>query len=213
MSPVEKILRFNRKFVKNKGYDLYRTTKLPDKKIAVLSCMDTRLTGLLPAALNFKNGDIKIIKNAGASVTHPFGSVMRSLVLAVYTLGVEEIFVVGHHDCGMQGLEPAAMIRKMLERGIPRDRIDMIRSCGVDLEGWLRGFDSVESSVLDTVYKIRNHPLMPPEINVVGLLMDPVTGKLDKIESPAETAADDNRQESKVKPGKSVGGSFSGNII
>jgi len=182
MSLVEKMLRFNKKFVEEKNYELYRTTKLPDKKIAILSCMDTRLTGLLPAALNLKNGDVKIIKNAGASVTHPFGSVMRSLVVAVYTLGVEEILVIGHHDCGMQGLEPENMLGKMLERGIPQERIDMIRSCGVDLDGWLRGFAGVGQAVLDTVGKIRHHPLIPDEINVAGFLMDPVTGKLDRIE-------------------------------
>lgn len=181
MSLVEKILRFNKKFVENKDYEAYRTTKLPDKKIAVLSCMDTRLTELLPAAQNFKNGGIKIIKNAGAMVTHPFGSVMRSLVVAVYTLGVEEILVIGHRDCGMRGLEPEALITKMTTRGIARETIDMIGSCGVDLGCWLRGFDSVELSVRDTVAKIRNHPLIPAEINVIGFLMDPVTGQLGKL--------------------------------
>lgn len=189
MSLVEKILRFNKKFVADREYESYRTTKLPNKKIAVLSCMDTRLTELLPAALNFKNGDIKIIKNAGALITHPFGSVMRSLVVAVHTLGVEEIFVIGHRDCGMQNLEPEAMIGKMTARGITRETIDMIRSCGVDLDGWLRGFGSVELSVLDTVGKIRNHPLIPAEINVLGFLMDPVTGRLNKLGPPEHPIA------------------------
>ena len=75
--------------------------------------MDTRLTELLPAALNFKNGDIKIIKNAGAVITHPFGSVMRSLLVAIYQLEIEEILIIGHYDCGMQGLEPSELIEKI----------------------------------------------------------------------------------------------------
>ena len=49
--------------------------------------MDTRLTELLPAALGIKNGDVKLIKNAGGVVMAPFGSVMRSLLVAVYELG------------------------------------------------------------------------------------------------------------------------------
>ena len=59
---IDELIRYNREFVKNKGYERYVTDKYPDKKIAILSCMDTRLTELLPAALGVRNGDVKIIK-------------------------------------------------------------------------------------------------------------------------------------------------------
>ena len=62
---IDNIIQYNKEFVANKGYQRYVTDKYPDKKLAVLSCMDTRLTELLPAALGLKNGDAKIIKNAG----------------------------------------------------------------------------------------------------------------------------------------------------
>ena len=62
---IDQIIDFNKSFVESKGYEKYLTDKYPDKKLAVLSCMDTRLTELLPAALGLKNGDAKIIKNAG----------------------------------------------------------------------------------------------------------------------------------------------------
>ena len=42
--------------------------------------MDTRLMELLPKALNLKNGDAKIVKNAGATIMHPFGSIIRSII-------------------------------------------------------------------------------------------------------------------------------------
>ena len=58
---IEDILEYNKRFVENKGYEKYITNKYPDKKIAILSCMDTRLTELLPAALGIKNGDVKMI--------------------------------------------------------------------------------------------------------------------------------------------------------
>ena len=45
---LDEILEFNKQFVANKGYEKYITNKYPDKKIAILSCMDTRLTELLP---------------------------------------------------------------------------------------------------------------------------------------------------------------------
>ena len=66
---LEEILAYNKKFVEDKGYEAYITNKYPDKKIAILSCMDTRLTALLPAALGIKNGDVKMIKNAGGVIS------------------------------------------------------------------------------------------------------------------------------------------------
>jgi len=63
---IEEIFEYNKKFVEEKEYKRYITNKFPDKKIAIVSCMDTRLIELLPAALGIKNGDAKIIKNAGS---------------------------------------------------------------------------------------------------------------------------------------------------
>lgn len=63
MSTIDEILAHNTTFVEEKGYLKYSTDKYPDKKPAIVSCMDTRLTELLPAALGLKNGDAKIIKN------------------------------------------------------------------------------------------------------------------------------------------------------
>lgn len=51
---IEEIIKYNEQFVANKGYEKYLTSKYPDKKLAILSCMDTRLTALLPAALGLK---------------------------------------------------------------------------------------------------------------------------------------------------------------
>ena len=51
---IKTILKYNNEFVANKGYEKFVTNKYPDKKIAILSCMDTRLTELLPAALGGK---------------------------------------------------------------------------------------------------------------------------------------------------------------
>ena len=182
ISHIDEILEFNKKFVANKQHETYSSTKYPNKKIAILSCMDTRLTELLPAALNFKNGDIKIIKNAGAVITHPFGSVMRSLLVAIYQLEIEEILIIGHYDCGMQGLEPAELIEKMQNRNIPKETLDLIGYSGIDINKWLKGFDNIEASVIETVNLIKKHPLVPKDIKVYGFIIDPTTGRLDKLD-------------------------------
>lgn len=100
---IQKILEYNKAFVKEEAYKPYITSKYPDKKLAILTCMDARLTALLPAALGIKNGDAKIIKNAGGVTTHPYGSVVRSLLVAILELGVEEIMVIGHTDWRRSG--------------------------------------------------------------------------------------------------------------
>ena len=143
--------------------------------------MDTRLVELLPAALGLKNGDVKIIKNAGGVVTNPFGSVIRSLLVAIIELGVEEVMVIGHTDCGVQHIDSDMMIHHMKERGIRQESIDLMKYCGVNFENWLSGFDTVEQSVTDTVDTIKHHPLMPQDIKIGGYVIDSVTGELHVI--------------------------------
>lgn len=181
MSELNNILEYNKNFVETGGYAEFLTNKYPERKLAILSCMDTRITELLSAALGLKNGDAKMIKNAGALVTHPWGSVMRSILVAVFELRVEEIMVVAHFDCGMRGLNPEKFLQTAENQGIPSDRINTLRDAGVDLDGWLTGFEDVEDSVRHTVSVIRRHPLMPAHIAVHGLVIHPNTGKLTVV--------------------------------
>lgn len=178
---IEEILKFNREFVEKKGYEPFATSKYPDKKIAIVTCMDTRLVQLLPAALGIKNGDVKIIKNAGGTITNPFDSTMRSILVAVYELGVNEIMVIGHTGCGVQGMNAEEMLHLMRDRGIDDEHISLMRHCGIDLDKWLHGFTDTSEAVAETVDLIRNHPLMPQDVRTAGYIMDSTTGLLTVI--------------------------------
>ncbi len=182
---IEEMLKFNREFVESKAYEKYHTSKYPDKKIAIVSCMDTRLVKLLPAALGIKNGDVKIIKNAGGVITNPFDSTMRSLLVAIYELGVQEIMIIGHTGCGVQGMDSEEMLQLMRERGIDEEHISLMRHCGIDLNSWLHGFDETETAILETIDLVRNHPLVPKDITVRGFMMDSITGECSPLELPA----------------------------
>lgn len=181
MDNLNEILDYNRNFVESGEYAQFFSNKYPERSLAILSCMDTRLSELLPRALGLKNGDAKLIKNAGALVNHPWGSVMRSLLIAVFELRVTEIMVIAHYDCGMRGMNPDAFLNKTGEFGIPEDRITTLRNAGIGLDNWLTGFTDVEDSVRHTVGMIRRHPLMPDYIPVHGLVIHPTTGKLALI--------------------------------
>ena len=178
---IDQILQFNKAFVLEKAYEKYLTDKYPDKKLAVLSCMDTRLTELLPAALGLKNGDAKIIKNAGGLVISPFDSAMRSLLVAVYELGVTEIMVVAHSHCGACHMSFKEFELHMVERGIDPKIFDTISRSGIDLDHWLEGFHDTEESVRKTVDTISNHPLMAKDVVVRGFIIDSVTGELTEV--------------------------------
>lgn len=178
---INEIMKFNKEFVENKGYVKYITNKFPDKKVAIVSCMDTRLTELLPMALGIKNGDAKIIKNAGGVISHPFGSAMRSLLIGIYELDVKEILVIGHTDCGARHTDSKKIIEKMKQRGIEQKNIDLVKYYGIDFDSWLGGFKDLDLSIKNSVELIRNHPFVPEEIMIYGLVIDSVTGELRKV--------------------------------
>ena len=182
-SEIERMMRYNRQFVESRSYEQYHTSKYPDKKIAIVTCMDTRRVQLLPAALGIKNGDVKIIKNAGGTITNPFDSTVRSLLVAIYELGVNEVMIIGHTGCGVQGMDGEEMLHLMKERGIDDEHISLMKHCGIDLESWLHGFDDTESAVLETVDLVRNHPLVPKDITVRGYIMHSQTGELKPLDA------------------------------
>ena len=178
MTNIDQILAYNREYVASKGYEKHLTDKFPDKKLAVLSCMDTRLSVLLQDALGLKNGDAKIIKNAGAVIPTPWDSAMRSLIVAVYELGVTEIMVVAHTTCGACHMSFGHFKEEMLKRGIPSSELE--RS-DVNLDEWLEGFHDTEESVRSTVSTIVNHPLIPSDVSVRGFIIESATGELTEV--------------------------------
>ena len=181
MTILSEIMAYNEEFVNEKQFEQYSTTKFPDKRIVIVTCMDTRLTELLPKAMNLRNGDAKIIKSAGAIVTHPFGGVMRSILIALYELRADEVYIIGHHDCGMSSIDTTQIIDKMVDRGVDKSLFKTLQYSGIDMTEWLRGFNDVTESVKSSVDRVKNHPLMDRKVPVHGLVAHPDTGQLDII--------------------------------
>lgn len=176
---IDDILKFNRQFVADKAYEPFVTDKYPAKKLAVLSCMDTRLTELLPRALGLRNGDAKIIKNAGGLILSETDSAIRSLLVAIYELGVNEVMVVHHSTCGACHMSYEHFKPHMLEHGISETVLAEWEQKGI--AEWLEGFHDTEASVRKTVSVIVNHPLVPKDVTVRGFIIDSVTGELTEI--------------------------------
>ena len=176
---IDEILKYNRQFVSEKAYVPFITDKYPAKKLAILTCMDTRLTVLLQEALGLRNGDAKIIKNAGGIIPTETDTAIRSLLVAIYELGVNEVMVIHHSTCGACHMSYEEFRPHMLERGIPEDTLKEWEGRGIG--PWLEGFHDTEASVRRTVEAIVNHPLVPKDVTVRGFIIDSVTGELTEI--------------------------------
>lgn len=175
---LEKILEHNRKFVqkrKNSREDK-PISGHAQKDVMVFTCMDTRLVELLEPAMGFGRGDIKILKNAGNIIRNNCSDVIRSVAVGTVLMGLKEVYVVGHSDCGMRKQKADDIKAKMIEKGISKDSIDSI-----DIEEWFGLLKDEAENIKDAVLKLKNSPYIPKDVNIHGLLMDPNTGEIEVI--------------------------------
>jgi carbonic anhydrase len=176
MTLLDSILATNRKFVRPGAFP--PLPKNPKKQFAIFTCMDTRLVDFLEPAMGIRRGDAKVIKNAGNTLIDASGGVVRSLVAAIFMLGVEEIFVIGHRDCGMAAVDPPRLKTQMIERGIAPEAIEALVP---DLAQWMGAFSCPVENVERVVSVIRGNPLIPKDVPVHGLIFEPNDGHLEIV--------------------------------
>jgi carbonic anhydrase len=138
----------------------------PRRKVAVLSCMDTRID-LFPM-LGIERGDAHIIRNAGALVTE---DVIRSLSASQRLLGTEEVVVVMHDGCGLHGASEDEFAQSLAADGV--------------LPSWRLGaFDDVEETLRNSLARLRSSPELPARDHIRGFVFDPETGALREVDQP-----------------------------
>ncbi len=184
---LDEILANNEQFL--------QTTRLPlighapRKRLAVVTCMDCRLVEMFEPALGLKRGDAVELRTAGATISQPereraANDLIRSLAGAIYLLGVREILVVGHTQCGLSHVEPAALTGAMQALGV--DPQQLIEREGLDstdgLVNWVGAFSDVHVNVKEVVQVIRTSPYLP-KIPVHGLVIDITSGKLELVDA------------------------------
>ncbi len=80
----------------------------PGRKLAIVACMDARLT--VEQFLGLKTGDAHIIRNAGGIVTE---DAIRSLIISHHLLGTQEFIIINHTDCGMLTFKDEELAAKL----------------------------------------------------------------------------------------------------
>lgn len=185
---VDEVMSANADYVASFG-DKGDLPMPPGRQFAILTCMDARLDPAKYAGL--AEGDAHVIRNAGGRASD---DAIRSLVISYKLLDTREWFVIHHTDCGMQTFDDATM-GDLLSRSLKTASVDEngwhdTDAGGGTVEGkfvkWLPISDIAES-VVDDVVRIRNSPMVPPEIPIHGYIYNTQTGELEEV--PAASAA------------------------
>ena len=137
----------------------------PDRKLAVVVCMDARL--MPDQFLGLDIGDAHVIRNAGGIVTD---DALRSLIISHKLLGTNEFFVVNHTDCGMLTFEDEALRQRLAQE------------TGADAKGLqFYAFKNLEENVRAQVQKIKSSPFLPDDIPVSGFIYQVEDGRLRQV--------------------------------
>jgi len=135
----------------------------PGRKLAVLACMDARLT--VEDVLGLRTGDAHIIRNAGGLATD---DAIRSLVISQQLLGTEEVIVIEHTGCGMLTFQDEDVHR------------DLVKRTGQDVDLAFHAFGELEANLRAQVERIRSHPWIK-DVPTHGLIYEVETGRLREV--------------------------------
>ena len=163
MSVIDEVLQANRVYAQ--PHELRRLTPRPERKLAILTCMDTRLS---IRTLGLKTGDAHIIRNAGGIVTDDS---LRSLLVSHYLLGTEEFMIINHTDCGLM---------QTTEQDL-RNRIQNRAGTAAVAPAFFFAFQNIDENVRHQLQKLRTHPWIPNEVSVRGFVYDVSSGLLREI--------------------------------
>jgi carbonic anhydrase len=185
---LNEVLSANRDYVSNFG-SKGELALPPARHFAILTCMDARLDPAKYAGLS--EGDAHVIRNAGGRASD---DAIRSLVISYKLLGTREWFVIHHTNCGMElfndeimrGLLATSLKTATIDENGWHDCCEGNGSAEARYIDWLTIKDQ-ESSVLEDVIRIKNHPLVPSDIPVYGYIYECTSGRL--IEVPVATEA------------------------
>jgi carbonic anhydrase len=154
-------------------------------RAAILTCMDSRIDSAKLVGARGRRGDVQVIRNAGGRATE---DAIRSLVFSYQLFGTRAWYVVQHSHCGM-ALLTEDLARDALQQG-PRAKglkigVPAAREGGSIHKLALR---DQEQSLLADIAKIRNHPLVPADVELHGYMFHVDTGRFVEVRAAIEAA-------------------------
>lgn len=162
-----------------------------NKKALFVIGMDQESQPLLQQLTNLNPENMLTLQMYGPEISEPYGDFLRDIILTIYRENIEGIFVVGTTDDERIAVDIHELQRKMYERAEMKEKVKTIdflfTRCrpefrGVTFHEWLEGSKTVTEAVQKSVKLLRDHPLIPSNIRVCGLLMDKKTRKLSELQ-------------------------------
>jgi carbonic anhydrase len=139
----------------------------PAPKVAIITCMDPRMNGLLER-FDIKPADADLIRNVGTVVTD---DVVRSLMFSIHVLGVKDVMIVGHTGCGSEMFTDDSFEKHLHERtGV----------LAVE-PAKFHFYTDVNVATRKQMLKLRSHPWVPSEITIRGFVLNLATGELTEV--------------------------------
>ena len=163
MSTTDELLRNNESYAES--FDKGELPLPPAKKVAVVACMDARLSPF--ALLGLQEGDAHVIRNAGGVVTD---DEIRSLAISQRLLGTEEIILIHHTDCGMLTFTDEEFKSAIQEE------------TGIKPTWSAECFSDLDEDVRQSVARIEASPFIPRKDSVRGFVYEVETGRLREVE-------------------------------
>jgi carbonic anhydrase len=161
---TSKVVEANRQYARTEFPG--RQPMPPSRHLAILACMDARLT--VSQLAGIKTGEAHVIRNAGGVATD---DAIRSLIISNELLGTREFVVINHTDCGMLTFKDKDLQKRLKDKyGREVDDIEF------------HSFPNLEENVKKQVSKIRSHPLIPKDIPVTGFVYEVESGLLRRVD-------------------------------
>ena len=162
MTTIDDLLRHNQTYAE--GSDGTHLDVHPSKRLAIVTCMDSRIDVF--AVLGLENGQAHILRNGGGVITD---DVIRSLAISQRKLGTREVMLIHHTDCGMQ---------KLTDDGF---RAELQEATGIAPAFAIESFTDADADVRQSILRVRRSDFIPHRDVVRGFVYDVDTHLLHEV--------------------------------
>ena len=172
MSVIDEALKANQNYAKT--YDRKMGGR-PNTKIAVVTCMDPRLSDL-PGMLGLTHADIDVVRTGGPAVTT---DVIAELIVSTRVIGSKEIMILNHTGCGFTTFTDEEM------------NAQLTAATGDASPAPMRFFSykDPEENTREQIAMVRSHPWIGKEIPVRGFIFDVETGLIREVQAAGRSAS------------------------
>lgn len=159
-----------------------------NKKVLLLTDIEHGIEPIIQQVTNIQQENMLTIHSYDSVIVHPYGDIMRSIIIAIYQENVEEIIVVGIED------KETDVVNLQIQRDAIKNNRELdylFENCipefsSGSLDEWLSGKENVSENIEKSIDMICHHPLVPSDVKVHGFKIDRTRGKETVVKIPTK---------------------------